>query len=363
MKKVRNSKWLILAVLFLCAIRAYPQGSVVDFMQGGIGDAEKFAKAYLRPLGYGLGATLNSGWFNTARVHNTLGFNVTFTFNTALVPRMDRMFDISQLGLERLQLRDPSVFMSPTIAGRENVRPVVHYSETFPPLTSPVTILEFTTPDGFQVPYVPFPTIRAGIGLPGGLELFGRYIPPLNYGGWNGHMWGVGLKFDLKRLIPIARAVPFWNLSLLGAYSDLYSSMDLDLQRNIYPQTIQGIPVQGGRANYDNQELEVNSDGYTINLIASIDIPLFTAFASVGYASSNTSFGLVGDYPILNVDPVLRTANIVDRENPITLEYLNRGELQLTGGVSFKLAVLHIHAAYTLARYPVATAGIGISFR
>ncbi|HSV75921.1 MAG TPA: DUF6588 family protein [Bacteroidales bacterium] len=363
MKKTRTISWLFLAVFSLISLRAHSQQAVVDFMRGGISDAEKLAHAYMKPLGYGLGATLNAGWFNTARVHNTLGFNVTFTFNTALIPSEDRMFDLRQIAFDNLQLRDPSVFMAPTIAGRESARPVLHYSESFPPVPTPVTILEFASPDGFRVPAVPIPMVRAGIGLPGGFELFGRFVPQLNYRGRQGSLWGVGVKYDLKSLIPVARRVPFWNLSLLGAYSDLNASMDLDLQRNIYPTTVSGIPVTGGRPSYDNQEFEMNSSGYTINLIASIDIPFFTAFTSLGYASSNTTFGLVGDYPVLNVDPVLRTANIVDLSNPMTLEYRNSGEFQFTVGAGFKLAVLHFHASYTLARYPVATAGVGISFR
>jgi len=367
MKKTRTISWLFLAVFSLISLRAYPQQAVVDFMRGGISDAEKLAHAYMKPLGFGLGAALNAGWFNTARVHNTLGFNVTFTFNTALIPDDYKMFDLSQIAFDNLQLRDPNVFMAPTIAGSQSARPMLHFSEIIPPVPTPVTILEFASPDGFQVPAVPIPMIRAGIGLPGGFELFGRFVPQINYRGRQGSLWGVGVKYDLKSLIPIARRAPFWNLSLLGAYSDLNASMDLDLQRNVFPASISTplgvIPVTGGRPSYDNQVFEMNTSGFTINLIASIDIPFLTAFTSLGYASSNTTFGLVGDYPVLNVNPVLRTATIADFTNPITLEYRNSGEFQFTVGVGFKLALLHLHAAYTLARYPVATAGVGISFR
>ncbi|HSV87259.1 MAG TPA: DUF6588 family protein [Bacteroidales bacterium] len=363
MKKTRTISLLFLVMFSLISIKASPQQSVVNFLQGGISDAEKIAEGYMKPLGYGLGSALNAGWFNTARVHNTLGFNVTITFSAAIVPSAYRMFDLSQISFDRLELLDPNVFMAPTISGRAQTRPVLRFSETFPAPVGTVNILEFTSPDGFRMPAVPLPMVRAGVGLPGGFEVFGRFVPKMNYSGSQGSLWGVGFKYDLKKLIPIARRVPFWNFSFLAAYSSLDAVTELDLQRNIYPQTVGTITVTGGRPYYDNQEFEMNSSGYTLNLIASVDIPFLTAFASLGYSGFNTTFGLVGDYPILNVNPAAGTATIVDMPNPVSLEYRNSGEVQLTLGTTFKLAVLHIHAAYTLARYPVATAGIGISFR
>ncbi|HAJ98853.1 MAG TPA: hypothetical protein DCM62_02390, partial [Bacteroidales bacterium] len=79
------------------------------------------------------------------------------------------------------------------------------------------------------------------------------------------------------------------------------------------------------------------------------------------YASSTTSLSLLGDYPMLYVSPT--GPLISDVSNPMSLDFVNQGEVQMIVGATLKLAILHIHASYTLARYPVATAGIGISFR
>lgn len=361
MKRVFIALLIFIVAVFFSASRSYSQESVGDFLKGGVNDAELLAQEYLRPIGYGLGASLNSGWFNTGRVHRTLGFNITVTASGTLMQESDRIFDFSTLAFENLQLRNPGQSIAPTIAGQQDIRPVLHFSRAFPPTNNQVTILEFESPDGFDLPVVPTPMVRIGVGIPGGLEVFGRFVPQVEFDGHVASLWGAGLKLDLKQLLPIARNVPFLNISILGAFSALNANFDLDIQRTIYPTTVNGVPVTGGRLNYDNQFFELKSSGYTFNLITSVDIPFVSAFASLGYASSNTSFNLIGDYPILSVTPP--TATIIDAANPIALHYDNPGEVQMIVGATLKLALLHIHAAYTLAQRPIATVGIGISFR
>jgi len=361
MKRVLLALFISIVAILSSATRSYSQGSVGDFLKGGLSDAELLAREYLRPLGHGLGASLNSGWFNTGRVHRTLGFNITVTASGTLIQDTDRMFDLSKLAFENLQLRNPAQTIAPTIAGQQDIRPVLYFSRAFPPANNQVTILEFTSPDGFDLPIVPTPMVRVGVGIPGRMEVFGRFVPQVEFDGHVASLWGAGLKLDLKQLLPIVRRVPFVNISILGAYSMLNANFNLDVQRNIYPTTVSGVPVTGGRQYYDNQFFEIKSSGYTFNLITSVDIPFISAFASIGYASSNTSFHLRGDYPILSVTPP--TATIIDVTNPLALYYENPGEVQMIVGATLKLALLHIHAAYTLARNPIATVGIGISFR
>ena len=45
---------------------------------GGVADAEQILDGYVQPLANSLGANLNGGWYNTAKVHGTLGFDITF---------------------------------------------------------------------------------------------------------------------------------------------------------------------------------------------------------------------------------------------------------------------------------------------
>ena len=49
-------------------------------------DAKSLIEAYISPLGNGLGAALNNGWYNTAKPHNLGGFDITITANIVMIP-------------------------------------------------------------------------------------------------------------------------------------------------------------------------------------------------------------------------------------------------------------------------------------
>lgn len=361
--KTKISILSLLLIFNLLSTSVFSQQAVVDFLKGGVNDAEKLAEGYLEPLGFGLGSALNGGWFNTAKVHKTLGFNVTLTASAALIPSQFQQFDLSDIGFEKLQLRDPNIYLAPTIASQQDQRPMLHYSETFPPMTDPVTILEFSSPNGVRLPAVPLPMVRAGVGLPMGFEITARYMPVYDFRGRRFTLWGAGLKYDLLQIIPVANKLPFLNLSVMGAYSQLGFGMELDFQSDVYPQSVNGIPVSGGRPDYDNQELDLRVSGYTINLIASADLPVITAYAAFGYTASNTTLRLLGDYPVINFDNQQATLSIQDVTDPVELDFTSPGGPQFTIGAKLKLAVIHLHADYTIAEFPVASAGIGISMR
>ena len=68
-------------------------GDIGIILSGGVEDAEKMLTEYLRPLANSLGANLNGGWYNTAKVHGTLGFDITFSVSTAFAPDDSKLYD------------------------------------------------------------------------------------------------------------------------------------------------------------------------------------------------------------------------------------------------------------------------------
>ena len=56
-------------------------------------DAKAFLHEYLTPLGESLGATLNNGWYNTARPHGFGGFDATITLNILNIPELKKNFN------------------------------------------------------------------------------------------------------------------------------------------------------------------------------------------------------------------------------------------------------------------------------
>ena len=60
-------------------------------------DAKTVVESYIEPLGKSIGTGLNAGWYNTAKPHKPLGFDVTFTLNTVSIPNESINFDPSNI--------------------------------------------------------------------------------------------------------------------------------------------------------------------------------------------------------------------------------------------------------------------------
>jgi len=80
MKRITR-KWglLFLALNSVLFVPLNGQLGQLDFVYGGIEDAEKILQAYLEPYANILGSDLNAGWYNTARPHELGGLDVTAT--------------------------------------------------------------------------------------------------------------------------------------------------------------------------------------------------------------------------------------------------------------------------------------------
>lgn len=362
-KKVRSTGGMILSVLLvISSIQVKSQNEVVEFIKGGIGDGEKLIQAYLEPLGNGMGANLNGGWYNTARVHRTLGFDITFTVTAAMVPESAKSFDIAQLGLQNLQLKPGESPIAPTFAGDTGIGPALVLEDD----ELGLTLSEFNTPGGVDVPFYPMPMIKAGVGLPKGIEINGRFIPRISYEDLSTGLWGVGLKYDVLQHLGLIDRIPFLNASVFGAYTKMNFASDLDFQKNMYGNNVGGIPIEGGQENYEDQKLDINMSGFTTAALVSYDLPVITIFGGLGYSKSTTNVDLLGDYPLIateldNSEDV--RVFIEDLTDPMSLEFVNHSGVQMTAGLRIKLAVITLHASYTRANYSLISAGLGISFR
>ena len=92
-------------------------------------DASNFLTAYFSPLGESFGAGLNNGWYNTAKPHKLLGFDITLTLNTVSIPN-----DIQQFNPDELDHFN-STENSPTLLGAGDGATITYDN---PSLTSPI---------------------------------------------------------------------------------------------------------------------------------------------------------------------------------------------------------------------------------
>ena len=319
-----NKKVLIIFLAFLISKNLFSQTTYIN----NINDASSLLESYFSPLAEGFGEGLNNGWYNTAKPHKPLGFDVTFTLNTVSIPNESINFDPSNIPGNNFSGNE-----TPTILGSGNGS-VITYSDSY----------EFQMPNQGKINknLIPVPMINAGIGLIKKTELDFRYLPNYNFsfgfaGDGSVHLWGIGLKHDLMQYIPIVgNAVPL-DLSIQFGHTELNTKFNYKPSSNI------------------KQEVDLNISATTFNIIASKKILMFTGHASIGYNTNRTVFNT-------NTSGKF---NFGDSEFniPVDLDFNGLNKFRTNLGVRVNLALLAIQLNHTFSEYPVTTLGVGIGIR
>jgi len=360
-----------MVLFFMTIMPSFGQVEDIGLMlTGGVDDAELMLTEYLRPLANALGANINGGWYNTAKVHPLGGFDITFTASVAFVPDEHKTYDLSQLTLEALY--DDNI--ANTVAGGKDIGPELSYQQDI--LGNPVTYLQYDHPSGTGVDLLPSPMINAAVGLPKGFEIMGRYMPTVKIGNTaKAGIWGVGFKHDVKQWIPVLTRIPVLNLSVMYGYTNIKVNTELT---SITPEMIGATDLTTNNVNFDNQNFDVVTQGHTANALVSANLPVVCFYGGVGVSITQTNLILNGYYPMptiitdpndpnftLSLIPVVRDQDAL--ENPIDVEIKNQDggttKPRLNAGIRFKFAVITLHFDYTWANYSVATAGLGVSIR
>ena len=313
---------LIFAFVFLSS--SAQQNNIVNS-----DDAEAFLSAYFSPFSNSIGAGLNSGWYNTAKPHKLAGFDVSLTINMITLSDEQKSFNPNDIA--NFSSSDNS---TPTILG-EGMGAEIDYTGSNFSST-------FTMPEqNISLTSVPIPTLNAGIGLVKGTELNIRYIPAYDYdigfiGEGSIELYGAGVKHDLLQWIPIVNKLPF-DLSFQAALSRFKTSFEVESQSV-------------------KQDVSLNIDATTYNLILSKKFALITAYGSMGYNSVKTSFNS-------NTNFQLGSTNVIEFNVPLDMEFESQSVFQAAAGVRLQFAIFTVYANQTFSDYPITSAGIGISFR
>lgn len=354
---------LLLFGTFVCTNFAYSQiDNVGDLMRSGLDDANLLMHEYLAPFGKGFGADLNNGWFNTARTHKFLGFDITVTANAAIAPTSDETFDLSKLGLKNLRLSNPDADPNtPTIVGDDQPGPQMDLILNNPLTGQKELISTFRMPQGIGFRYVPSPMIQASLGLIKNTEVMVRFFPEMEVAQDVGSLklFGLGVKHDLKQWIPGGGLLPF-DFSVMAGYTIFQARAEQSLEPD--PDS---IPTG---ASYDDQKVEIEATGFTVNFLISKQFALLTLFGAVGLESSSVDLKLKGTYPVTVVETVATSPNfgrkvIEDFVDPVNISIDGANNLRANVGARLKLIFLTLHASYTFSNYPVATVGLGIYVR
>jgi hypothetical protein len=334
-------------------------------------------KLYLQPLATGFGTAMNSGLYNTAGTHGTLGFDIQLKTGVGLAPaskasQTTYQFDLSALddiafNIENnsqsysITLNPEEIFSdctTPNILGGEaepfTVNQPYVQGEIESQLRTQLEAQGLTEDqineaiaqmdpeiqeaiDGIQVKSIPgmksikaledlktvpfpFPILQASVGLPMGIEPSIRIIPKFKVPGDVGEAIGEisalggGLKLDVDRWIPI----PMFPLDI--AVQGYYQQMEIgDL-------------------------LSANSTAF--NLMVSKTILMLTPYVGVGKESSK----FTASYKM-------------EDGTKIKFDLKGKNDTRFTAGLNIKIAVISINAEYSMGEYNAAGLGVGFALR
>ena len=316
-------------LFFLCLVCSSLFVSAQNITVSNTSDASNFLGAYFSPFAESIGAGLNKGWYNTAKPHKLAGFDIILSLNLINISDEVASFDVNNI--ENFSSSSSS---TPSIMGSGEGATINYQNGNING--------QFIMPDqNIEKKSVPIPTLNVGLGLVKGTEVNVRYIPTYKYdigfvGKGSIELYGAGIKHDVLQWLPLNNFLPF-DLSIQGAFSQFNTSFEVESQSI-------------------RQEVNLDIQASTVNVIFSKKFTMITAYASLGqnFVSStlntNTNFNL-GSTSTLNFD------------FPLEINMPKTSEMQASAGVRFQFSIFTLYANQTFSSYPSTSAGIGISFR
>jgi len=346
--KLKRITLLLTGILFTVSAQAQFE----DFLKGGVDDANVLFNHYMSPFMKGMGYGFNNGWYNTAKPHQTLGFDLTISFNAAIVPEVDQSFEFvpADYNFTRVQSGPTTL---PTFMGSNSTTIIENYiTDPLLPPPGEIVLGSYNSPDGigddikpysFNKVAVPSPIIQAGIGIIKGTELKIRWMPTIQSGtDFSFKYFGVGGLHSISQWIPVLKDLPFLDISAFIGYTKISAEL--------------GIPE--GNIAGANQQATYDVSTFTYQLLASAHVSVVTGYIGLGMDNFKTTFKMLGTYDIFPTEPLVPV--LID---PINLQASGTGGFRTTLGVRLKLAILTLHADYTIREYNTLTAGLGFSFR
>jgi hypothetical protein len=334
---------VILPVFFLSTIqKLYAQPDLDVILRSGVEDANLLMEAYLEPLAQGVSASLVNGWYNSARAHQPLGFDITITGNAVFIPDADLTFDPSQLGLNNTRLISGDRLV-PTVIGSDDLRSTYEYSVDGQVEGTFEGPDGFSLEDNFGVQAIPVPMVQVGVGVGLNSDVKFRVTPTIKYDDVEFQMLGAALMHSISQYM-FGEDAPV-DLSVLIGFTHV--SMEYDMTNTGVPE----VETTNGLATLDIR-------GWTIQGLASKKIGILTLYGGLGYNFSSSEMKLKGDYRIFNEGGILEN----EISNPINLSY-SLDSPRLTMGMRLKLSVITLHTDYTFQKYNTLSAGFGITVR
>jgi hypothetical protein len=345
LKKMKKFILLFISVLFLTTnINAQDDG-FESLLLASKADANKLTEAYMNPAMKGLIYGMSSGWYHTAKVHRTLGFDISIRANASIVPSADEIFNFADLGLSSNFTSNSAT--SPTVAGTDvtpqaTVNTMIQGQSVSATFNMPAGVK-----DDLPLNAIPTPVVQLSLGLPYKFEASLRLVPKVGSDDVTGELLGIGLKKEITSWFGPLDKLPL-HVSLMAAYT----SMNVDY-------AITDSAISGA-----NQEVGFELTSYTFDALASLNFPFINVYGGFGYSTGDSTLKMSGTYN-LDYDTGLPAPNDTVTEtltDPLDLAF-NASGFKTTLGARVSLGFFKIYADYTLQEYNTVSAGIAFSIR
>ena len=348
-KKITARHTAFTGVLFLLFSQSNAQGDFNKALEAGLEDANTLIEGYVSPFMKGFGTGLASGWYNTAKPHKTLGFDLTVTASAAFIPDEDLFYE-AQL---KNAVYDPAgPQRSPTIFGSEEEVPTYIYTyedeesgEVFTGSFDGPGGLDIKKAIGIQA--MPAPMVQLGIGVIRNTDLKIRWTPEMDFGDGKFQLLGFGVMHDLKQYLPGMKESP---LEISGFVGFTKVNSEVAFEQELQEGSA-GVSTDNGLGIFNIKTL-------TVQGLISRKFSVFTLYGGVGYNRVRSELKLSGDYEVKD-DMGLVSTTYTD---PLDLTFSEAGP-RATAGVRLKLAVITLHADYTLQKYNLLNVGVGLSVK
>lgn len=337
-------------LLFFSSFNLKAQVDIGLLLEGGAQDLNTYLENYMSPLFRGLGFGMNGGWYQTAKPHKTLGFDLSVSMIASQVPDANQFFTFNNSDYTNFFVEGANSAQVPTIMGPNTpaddqipirVRDIFDFDNDG---NTQESLYGFgalpgagwsDSEIGGLLPFnaVPVPMVQLGVGLFKGTDLKVRYIPKYIIEDQASlELLGFGLMHDITQWLPGEKLFPL-SLSVFAGYTGMKTEIFLDKDAG--------------------QSMQLEATSFIGQIIASKKLFIFTPYAGIGWAGSNADVTLKGNYTDRN-DRVYT--------DPLKLQYEDSG-FRANLGLMIELAVVRFSGEYAIQEYNSVTLGFGISIR
>jgi len=345
-----KTKKIILAIIILFNLSNYAQevGDSGSLIQGGLDDGQKLLKAYLTPINKAIVFGLSDVSYTKFRDENE-SRKLSLALKLAYIPiaEEDFTYDVSKLGLELIEAKDPTKTIAPTVFG-DSINTIRLASKKKDLFNRP--LFEFDAPTGGQTTAMPLPYLGINYRLTT-TNIAVNFIPyvkiptsDLKVG-----MLGISVQQDIALFIEGLKDKPF-SISVQGSSALLYGNSKLDVKPDgVYvPVTLNGSTP----GPYDTQEANIFYTSTQLGAYFDYTIAKrFTIFAGAAYNTGSSRLLVTGNYPIYAEDSSHIAAVVAsDVVDPIDIEdSFNRTKYELGARADWKKFYLQLN--YNIATY------------